>query len=259
MRGHGPPNDQIESVPDIARMAYNGRPENPAAEPAMNRPELIDSAAIPGSKSQLRLFRTADGFSIKLDGIGGELMNTRTHGSEEQLAELTCPRISDRPQPRVLIGGLGMGFTLAAALRQLGPNAEVVVAELVPGVIQWNHGELGAHAGHPLKDPRTTVHEGDVAQLLKTQKNAYDAILLDVDNGPDGLTQDANSWLYAPIGLQASLTALRPGGLLAVWSAGPDARFTIRLRKAGFNVQEKSVRAHGNKGARHMIWIAEKP
>lgn len=224
----------------------------------MNRPELIDTAAIPGSKNQLRLFRHSDGFAIKLDGIGGELMNTRTHGSEEQLAELTCPRIADLPRPRVLIGGLGMGFTLAAALRNLGPTAEVVVAELVPGVIKWNRGELGAHAGHPLQDPRTSVYEGDVAERIRADSNAFDAILLDVDNGPDGLTQDANSWLYAPAGLQAALKALRPGGLLAVWSAGPDPRFTIRLRKAGFKVEERSVRAHGNKGARHVIWVAEK-
>jgi spermidine synthase len=225
----------------------------------MNRPELIDSTPIPGSKSQLRLFKTAAGFSIKLDGIGGELMNTHTHGSEDQLAELTCPRIADREKPRVLIGGLGMGFTLAAALRNLGDSAEVVVAELVPGVVRWNHGPLGEHAGYPVRDPRTTVHEGDVAALLKTQRDAYDAILLDVDNGPDGLTQDANSWLYAVPGLNAAMAALRPKGLLAVWSAGPDPRFTLRLRKCGFATEEKSVRAHGNKGARHMIWIAEKP
>lgn len=224
----------------------------------MSRLELIDTAPIPGG-GELRLFRQGRDFAIKLGGIGGELMNTRTHGSEDKLAELVCPRVRERAQPRVLVGGLGMGFTLAAALKQMGDKAEVVVAELVPGVIEWNRGPLGEHAGYPLNDPRTVVHEGDVAELLKARKDAFDAILLDVDNGPDGLTHEANGWLYSPEGLKVAKAALRPKGLLAVWSAGPDPRFTERLRRAGFRAEEKPVRAHGNKGARHMIWIAEKP
>jgi len=225
----------------------------------MNRMELIDTATIPGDGGELRLFKQGDHYAIKLGGIAGELMNTRTHGSEDALAELVCVRVAARSQPRVLIGGLGMGFTLASALRHLGPTAEVVVAELVPGVITWNQGPLGEHAGHPLHDARASVHEGDVAALLKAEQQSYDAILLDVDNGPDGLTHEANGWLYSMAGLKASLQALRPRGILAVWSAGPDPRFTERLRRAGFKVEEVPVRAHGKKGARHMIWLAEKP
>lgn len=225
----------------------------------MNRMELIDTASIPGEGGELRLFKQGDHYAIKLSGIAGELMNTRTHGSEDALAELVCVRVAARSQPRVLIGGLGMGFTLASALRHLGATAEVVVAELVPGVIKWNQGPLGEHAGHPLQDTRASVHEGDVAALLKSEQQSYDAILLDVDNGPDGLTHEANGWLYSMAGLKASLQALRPRGILAVWSAGPDPRFTERLRRAGFRVEEVPVRAHGKKGARHMIWLAEKP
>lgn len=225
----------------------------------MNRMELIDTAAIPGNGGELRLFKQGEHYAIKLGGIAGELMNTRTHGSEDALAELVCVRVAARSQPCVLIGGLGMGFTLASALRHLGANAAVVVAELVPGVIKWNQGPLGEHAGHPLQDTRATVHEGDVAALLQAGQQSYDAILLDVDNGPDGLTHEANGWLYSTTGLKASLRALRPRGILAVWSAGPDPRFTERLCRAGFKVEEVPVRAHGKKGARHMIWLAEKP
>lgn len=225
----------------------------------MNRMELIDTAAIPGDGGELRLFKQGEHYAIKLGGIAGELMNTRTHGSEDALAELVCVRVAARSQPCVLIGGLGMGFTLASALRHLGANAAVVVAELVPGVIKWNKGPLGEHAGHPLQDARASIYEGDVAALLKSEQQSYDAILLDVDNGPDGLTHEANGWLYSAAGLKAALRTLRPRGILAVWSAGPDPRFTERLRHAGFKVEEVPVRAHGKKGARHMIWLAEKP
>lgn len=222
----------------------------------MHRPELIDTAHIPNG-GELRLFREGPHFAIKIAG-GGELMHSRMHGSEDKLAEITCTRLAALPAPRVLIGGLGMGFTLAAALKHLGPTAEVVVAELVPGVVEWNRGPLGEHAGNPLRDPRATVHVGDVAQLLKSEQNAYDAILLDVDNGPQGLTHKSNDWLYSPAGLEASMAALRSGGVLAIWSAGPDPMFTIRLKKAKFLVEEVPVRAHGNKGARHLIWLAKK-
>jgi spermidine synthase len=228
----------------------------------MNRMELLDSAPIPGNGGEMKLFRHGDDFSIRVSGNraggGGELMNSRMHGSEDKLAELACARIAGRVAPRVLVGGLGMGFTLAAALRYLGADAEVTVAELVPAVIAWNRGPLGACAGNPLDDARTRVHEGDVAGVLRTQRDAFDAILLDVDNGPEGLTHKANDWLYSPEGLKAAQAALRAGGVLAVWSAGPDPRFTLRLRKCGYRVEEKNVRAHGNKGARHLIWFAEK-
>lgn len=221
----------------------------------MNRMELVDVAAIPGG-GELRLFKRGDDYSIRLAGRGGELMSTRMHGSEDSLARITCPKVAGRARPRVLVGGLGMGFTLAAALANLGPGAEVVVAELVPGVVRWNRGPLGPFAGNPLADPRTVVEEKDVALVLKAEAGGFDAILLDVDNGPEGLTSRANDWLYSDDGLKVARTALRPNGLLAVWSAGPDARFTRRLKATGMRVEEIPVRAHGNKGSRHLIWLA---
>jgi spermidine synthase len=139
-----------------------------------------------------------------------------------------------------------MGFTLAAALRHLGADAEVVVAELIPAVVKWNQGALGEHAGHPLRDARTTVREGDVAKILKSERRAYDAIMLDVDNGPEGLTRKKNNWLYSI------------AGLLAVWSAGPDRNFTERLKKVGYKVSQNRVREHNNKGDLHTIWLAER-
>ncbi len=218
---------------------------------------LLDTARIPGSGGQLRLFADGDHFSIKIAG-GGDLMSTRMHGSEDALATLACERIAARDKPRVLIGGLGMGFTLAAALAQLGADAEVVVAELVPEVVAWNRGDLGAHAGRPLDDPRVGVREADVAAVIKAERKAWDAILLDVDNGPDGLTRGGNDWLYSAGGLAASFAALRTNGVLAVWSAHPDRDFTARLRKTGFAVEEIPTRAHAGKGARHMIWLGMK-
>jgi spermidine synthase len=218
---------------------------------------LLDSAQVPGNGGELRLYQRGDEFSIRIVGHG-ELMNSRVHGSEDALAEHTCARLVDGLKPRLLIGGLGMGFTLAAALRHVGDQAQVVVAELVPAVVAWNRGPLGEHAGHPLQDPRVTVREGDVARILKTEQQAYDAILLDVDNGPAGLTRKENDWLYSMNGLSAAYAALRPQGVLAVWSAGPDKAFMQRLRKVGFEVEEVRVRAHGSKGARHIIWFARR-
>lgn len=215
--------------------------------------ELLDSAPVPGG-GMLHLYRRGGEFSIRVGR--DELMNSRTHGSEDRLAEAACAGLAGRAPPHVLIGGLGMGFTLAAALRRLGPDAGVTVAELVPAVVEWNRGPLGAPSGHPLNDARVTVHEGDVGALLRTRVPAYDAILLDVDNGPEGLTRRENDWLYGLEGLRAARAALRPGGVLAVWSATPDRRFHARLRQAGFAVEELRVRAHRNRGARHVIWLA---
>jgi len=219
--------------------------------------QLLDTVPIPGDGGQLQLHRRGAEFSISIVG-SGVLMNTRAHGSEDALAELGCQRVVDRSQPRVLVGGLGMGFTLAAALQNLGPTAEVVVAELVPGVVTWNRGPLGMYAGNPLADPRTSVYEGDVAKLLRSAKKAFDAILLDVDNGPGGLTRKKNDWLYTADGLTAAYTALHPRGILAVWSAGPDKDFNERLRKIGFEVRQTRVRARGKKGELHVIWLAER-
>jgi spermidine synthase len=218
---------------------------------------LLDTAQIPGNGGELQLYQRDSEFSISILG-GGVLMNTRAHGSEDALAEISCKKIANRPEARVLIGGLGMGFTLAAALRHLGTNAEVIVAELVPAVVRWNHGPLGEHAGNPLQDPRTMVREGDVAKILRGERKAYDAILLDVDNGPEGFTRKKNDWLYSIDGLTAAYGALRPSGLLAIWSAGPDRSFTQRLRKVGFKVRQSRVHEHEKEGDLHMIWLAER-
>jgi len=219
---------------------------------------LIDSAQVPGNDGgELRLYRRGGKFSIVLVGRG-ELMSSRVHGSEEALAVQTCARLADSRQARLLIGGLGMGFTLAAALQALGAEARVEVAELIPAVVAWNRDPLGPLAGQPLDDPRVTVREGDIARLLTAGPRVYDAILLDVDNGPEGLTRRQNDWLYGTDGLNAAYAALRPGGVLAVWSAGPAPEFMPRLRKVGFEVEETRVRAHGGKGARHLIWFARR-
>jgi len=218
---------------------------------------LLDSTQVPGNGGELRLYQRNNEFSIKIMGRG-ELMNSRMHDSENALAEHTCARLVDCAKPQLLIGGLGMGFTLAAALRHLSDQAQVIVAELVPAVVAWNRGPLGDRAGHPLRDPRVTVSETDVARLLMAGEQTYDAILLDVDNGPEGLTRKENDWLYSISGLNEAYAALRPRGLLAVWSAGPDKNFLQRLRKAGFEVDEVRVHAHGSKGARHIIWFARR-
>ena len=218
---------------------------------------LLDKASVPGNGGELCLYQRGDEYSIKLTG-GGELMNSRVHGSEDALAEQTCARLMDSVEPRLLIGGLGMGFTLAAALRHAGKQAQLTVAELVPAVVSWNRGPLGACAGHPLQDPRVTIREMDVARILMDGQQAFDAILLDVDNGPEGLTRKENDWLYSINGLNEAYMALRPRGVLAVWSAGPDKDFMQRLRKVGFEVDEVRVRTRGSKGARHCIWFARR-
>lgn len=214
--------------------------------------------AIPDNGGELKLLRRGEEFSIRLSGLRGELMNSRVHGSEEALAELGCARLKSGENERVLVGGMGMGFTLAAALRCVSPSAEVIVAELIPEVVEWNRGPLGACAGHPLQDPRTRVEVGDVAGLFAVDAAPFDAILLDVDNGPEGLTHSDNQWLYSMEGLRAMYSALGPEGVLAVWSAGPDPLFLTRLKKARFHAAVKSVRARPGKGSHHTIFIAKK-
>ncbi len=221
----------------------------------MIRLELLDTAPIPGDSGELGLYKHGEDFVIKVVG-GQDLMSTRTHGSADALADIPCVEIAGRKRARVLIGGLGLGFTLATALRHLGPDAEVVVAELVPGVVEWNRGPAGGPSGNPLQDERVSVREVDVAVLLREEVRAFDAILLDVDNGPEGLTQEDNDWLYSRAGLNTTYRALRPGGVLAVWSAGSDPAFTKRLQRAGFEAEEVVVRAHRGKGSRHVIWVA---
>jgi spermidine synthase len=223
----------------------------------MTRWTLLDMVQASGSNGELRLYKRGEEFSIRVENC--ELMNSRVHGSEDALGELACARIADHPRPRVLIGGLGMGYTLSAALHGLSAEGQVVVAELVPAVVAWNRGPLGNLAGHPLQDDRVTVREIDVARIIQAEQRAYDAILLDVDNSPKGLTSKGNDWLYGLSGLRAAFAALRPGGVLAVWSAGPDQSFTQRLQKVGFRVDEVRVRARGARGGvRHTVWIAER-
>jgi spermidine synthase len=215
----------------------------------------LDAAPIPGGGTLKLMRRGEDEFSITLGH--NELMNSRLKGSEEALASLAIARIGPRPGPRLLIGGLGMGFTLRAALGALPKDAEIIVAELIPAVIAWARGPLAPIFAGCLDDPRVSVREADVVTVIREGPGRYDAILLDVDNGPDGLMVEANDRLYDHAGLGAAKAALRSHGVLAVWSAGPDRNFTQRLRQAGFAVEEKTVRARaGAGGAKHMIWLA---
>lgn len=218
--------------------------------------ELIERVEVPGDEGRpLELWRRGEEFLVKVGGR--DLMGSRAHGSERALAELACARLRAPDRARVLIGGLGMGYTLAAALAALGPHAQLVVAELVPAVVTWNQGLLGPLAGRPLDDPRVTVHVGDVAGFARAPGDTpFDAILLDVDNGPDSLTQPQNDWLYQPSGLAALREALAPGGTLAIWSAFDDPAFTRRLERAGFATELVPTRAHKGRGARHWIWLA---
>lgn len=217
----------------------------------------LGTARIPGDGGELRLMQRGREFSIMLGS--NELMNSRLFGSEEALATRACERIEGRPRPQVLIGGLGMGFTLRAALARLGADAEVTVAELVPQIVGWARGPMAEIFGTSLRDPRVRIVEGDVGGCIGSARSGYDAILLDVDNGPEGLTSAANDRLYDHRGLSAAHAALRPCGVLAVWSSGPNPAFAARLRRAGFRVEEARVRANGKRGgARHVIWLAGK-
>jgi spermidine synthase len=216
---------------------------------------LLGTALIPDTDKELQLFQSGELFSIKIPGRG-DLMNSRMHGSEKALADLACAKLGNKRKPRLLIGGLGMGFTLAAALKAVGPAAEIVVSELVPEVVTWNRELMGAPAGYPLTDKRSRVVVGDVADILRQEPAGFDAIMMDVDNGPEALVRRENDWLYGPAGLRTTRAALRPGGVLAVWSSSPDRAFSKRLRQAGFHVAEHTVRPHrAGKGPRHHIWI----
>jgi len=216
--------------------------------------EHLGRAQVPGG-GELRLMRRGAEFSIKVGTK--ELMNSRMSVTEQALATIGCDKIRTRARPKVLIGGLGMGFTLRAALVVLGQQAKIVVAELVPAVVAWARGPMAKLFGDSLTDPRVRIRETDVGDLIRTARSDFDAILLDVDNGPEGMTRDANDSLYDLDGLAAAYKALRPGGVLAVWSSAPHAKFTVRLRKAGFAVVEHPVRASGPHGrAQHFIWTA---
>ena len=218
--------------------------------------ELIGVAEVPGGPP-LRLFRRGGDFMIVLER--NELMSTRMHGSEVALGTMTCDRLASKKSPHLLIGGYGMGYTLRAVLGQLGADARVTVAELVPGIIEWARGPMAAVTDGCLDDRRVSLTMGDVAASMREATARFDAILLDVDNGPDGLTRAENDSLYSPRGLASAMNALRPGGILAVWSAAPDTAFARQLERTGFTVETVRVRARENgKGAAHIIWFAAK-
>lgn len=218
----------------------------------------IERAEVPGQDAHVTLMRRGAEFSIRTAGT--ELMNSRRHGSEDALAELAYRRLKRKTGQRILIGGLGMGYTLAAALDQSGPDTHITVCELLPAVIRWSRVHLGHLTGMPLNDPRVTVEEGDVALTISKRKSAWDAILLDVDNGPDGLVRKENDRLYGRSGLKTIYDALRPGGILAVWSSGPDAAFTRRLKQCRFQAETVTKRGRKRgKGGTHTIWLAVKP
>jgi spermidine synthase len=219
--------------------------------------QQIDTARVPGAEVELRLMRRGAEFSMMLGQ--NELMNSRLIGSEQALATLACKRIEAVKRPHLLIGGLGMGFTLRAALAVLGSEARIVVAELVPAVIDWARGPMAEIFGDSLVDIRASIRSADVVEVIRSHAAAFDAILLDVDNGPEGLIRRANDALYDSKGLKAIRRALRPGGVLAVWSSGPNPAFSKRLRATGFDVSEVAIRATARRaGARHVIWFATK-
>ena len=204
--------------------------------------------------TELTLVRHPSEYLILADGQ--TLMSSRTHSSEDALAVVGCDRARTLTAPRVLVGGLGMGFTLRAALDALPPTAVLVVAELVPAVLEWNRGPLAALANHPLDDPRVRIDEGDVANAMRSSPGGFDAVLLDVDNGPTALTASTNDGLYGSAGVAMARACLKPGGVLAVWSTRDDRQFEQRLRAAGFSVQRKHVSAHAKKGTRYTIIVA---
>lgn len=221
--------------------------------------QLLGSVSLPGTPPQdLQLYQRDQEFSLRLGNQ--ELMNSRVHASEEALAELTCQRLGSRSKPVMLIGGLGMGYTLRSALNHLPADAQVIVAELLPEVLEWNEGVLAHLAENPLADKRVKVKLKDVVKLVKAGEKLYDAILLDIDNGPTAMTQSNNNWLYSFNGLRGIFAALKPGGVLGVWSAGPDQRFVKRLEQVRFEVEEKRVKARGEAGGTsHWIWTARRP
>jgi spermidine synthase len=216
---------------------------------------LLGTATVPGEGAPLRLMQRGDEFVI-MAGTN-PLMNSRMSSSEEDLATLSWQRIAGRTQPHVLIGGLGMGFTLRAALAAMPDDVRITVVEIVPEIVAWARGPLAHIFAGCLNDPRVSIVVADVGKVIAAHKAGYDAILLDVDNGPEGLSRDGNDRLYSLAGLAKAHAALRPAGVLAVWSAHPDAKFTRRLTDTGFRVEEIGVRErHGRKGARHTIWMA---
>ncbi len=217
--------------------------------------ERLAEAAAPDG-TVLTLYRHYGAYLLRIDGI--ELMSTRRSQSEVQLAELACRGLAEQPNVRVLVGGLGFGFTMRATLDRLGRDALVMVAEIVPEVIAWNRNPDYALAGTAMDDPRVAIHQGDVLALLRERAGVFDAIMLDVDNGAESLTTSGNATLYADAGIQAAIAALRPGGRVIYWSADADPAFAKALRRNGLTVTTEKSRAHGKKGAAHELIVGEK-
>lgn len=216
--------------------------------------ELLGTVTLPDG-DELTLRRRGEEYSLQLANF--ELMNSRQHDSEEQLATLALDARASLAGTHVLVGGLGMGYTLRAALDRLPADARVTVAELVPEVVDWNREHMGHLAGHPLDDSRVSVAIGDVADLLRKSQRVFDFVLIDIDNGPEGSTHDDNNWLYSLAGLEATKAALKPGGILSVWSTYESDEFTRRLKRTGFTSEVKRIRSRGRKGNRHVIWLAQ--
>jgi len=214
--------------------------------------ETLATAVAPDG-SPMTLARRGDEYVLRAGGH--VLMSSKRHASEERLAKEACARLSSRTAARVLVGGLGFGFTARAALDAIGPAGEVIIAELVPAVVQWNRELLAPLAGRPLEDPRTELFEGDVTRLLSNPKRRYDVILLDVDNGPFGLAQANNQHLYAVTGLHVAAAALAPKGVLGVWSAGADPRFVAKMEDAGLRVETLAAHAHEGGGSKHTLFL----
>jgi spermidine synthase len=214
----------------------------------------LDTATVPGGGGELRLMQRGGEFSILAGAI--TLMNSRMSGSETALADLACEHLRGRRNCHMLIGGYGMGFTLRAALAGLDADAQILVAELVPAVMTWARGPMAELTAGCLDDTRVSVREADVVEVIASGRARFDAILLDVDNGPDGLSRGMNDRLYNLRGLEAARKALRPKGMLAVWSAAPDKEFVNRLGRAGFAVKEITARANKGRGGRYVIWVA---
>lgn len=219
--------------------------------------KLLGRAPVPGEGPELALYGRGEEYSIRVGPV--ELMNSRAFSRDDELSKLGCVQIRERKKARVLIGGLGMGYALETALRNLGPDAEVVIAELVPELVRWNREVFGHLAGHPLTDRRAMLREADVCSVLREQPGAYDAILLDVDSGHNGLTRRSNDWLYSDAGITFARDALRSGGVLGYWSSEPDRAFVRRLHSASLLVEEVEVRAeHRGQGARITLWLAKR-
>jgi spermidine synthase len=222
--------------------------------------EYIDHEAVPDDDGTIYLMRRGTEYAIHVNGR--ELMSNKLHGSEDALADLACDRLASLEDARILVGGLGMGFTLAAALRRVGPAGQVTVSELMPAVKRWNEGPMAHASRYPLRDARTVVHMGDVGDLVENPPHPWSAILLDVDNGPRALTRPHNGWLYSRSGLRSAYRALIPGGVLGIWSAHPDDSLTRRLRGFGFQVEElrhvEPDRPTEDDSGAHVIWMAQR-